>query len=887
MWALIFIVIIIILFRKIESLNRKVDLLEGEIKKLFRTDRINGAEDKKEIEPLPPGLSETAPGKRVEASPPGTACPVPTEPEKESKSGSPAPYTEEGGTNLKEWLRLERIVGERWLVWVGAFIFASGLAFFIKHAFEQGWINASARVLLGFAAGFIFMGLGEFLYGKKYNALAQGISSLGLIIFYLTTYTAFHFYNMLGSGPAFFLFFITSVGGIAVAMHHDALPAAFLSVLGAFATPLLLVDPASAIYYEPRLFSYLFIVNLGVLYAASARKWRALSFCSFLFTVFYFGSWYLSRYTPSDFNLAAIFAVVYFLTFSLISTTYSMLRKGKSNWEDVVLVILNPAIFFLLIYNMAAGRGIAEILPYIPVFMAAYHFILASAIRKVNPGDIFLYFALSGTAVGLLTLPVPMIVKASWITAAWGIQALILIIAGSFLDRKTLRTGGFAVLALAAWRLFALDASIPYHRGGASPLFFNPGFLALLISSCTLGIAGILFNKLKNISPAEKKYPAALFPLFAAALFWIANVEIFSYFSSLKTSFSAMKWVFTTILWTLFSSFFLAAGISRGNFALRKAGFLLLLAASLKWLLLDTVFLYDNPYGYPFILNLKFLSLLLILGVAAGSAVFYGRGVKEENEREKGIIPACWLFFISLLFIGLNIEVVAFLGSSDLFSAGSAGFIFTTILWSFFAFFLFLFGFKERISFLRRAGIILVTGAFIKVLAELYFVYPYPCGYPFLFNLRFLSAGTVLFSLAYAASLYGCGSIEKAGIEKKAASYLSILFILLFFIELNVQVVSSSSRVWNLGEQKTAAALSFLWAFYGFCLLLAGIIKKIMPLRIAALSLFGVTLAKVLSVDMRFVDRLYKMMLLLGIGAVLLAGAFFYRKYRRNLGDKT
>ena len=190
MWALIFIVIIIILFRKIESLNRKVDLLEGEIKKLFRTDRINGAEEKKEIEPLPSGLSETAPGKRVEASPPGTACPVPTEPEKESKSGSPAPYTEEGGTNLKEWLRLERIVGERWLVWVGAFVFAAGLAIFIKYAFEQGWINASARILLGFAAGFIFMGLGEFLYGKKYNALAQGISSLGLIIFYLTTYTA-------------------------------------------------------------------------------------------------------------------------------------------------------------------------------------------------------------------------------------------------------------------------------------------------------------------------------------------------------------------------------------------------------------------------------------------------------------------------------------------------------------------------------------------------------------------------------------------------------------------------------------------------------------------------------------------------------------------------
>jgi len=77
--------------------------------------------------------------------------------------------------------------------------------------------------------------------------------------------------------------------------------------------------------------------------------------------------------------------------------------------------------------------------------------------------------------------------------------------------------------------------------------------------------------------------------------------------------------------------------------------------------------------------------------------------------------------------------------------------------------------------------------------------------------------------------------------------------------------------------------LSLLWILYGFGLLLTGIIKKITPLRISALSLFGVTLMKVFFVDLRFTGRLYKMYILLGIGSILLTTAYFYRKYRKRL----
>jgi len=615
MWGLFLIVLIVVIFYKINTLSKKVNLLEDEVRKHLTG--VDGAEGKKEI--LSPGadLQGIAPEKTSAVTPPEITYPVPVRLEGEKETGEVLPSHAEDKKTLKHLLNLERIIGERYLVWVGALILAAGLAFFVKHAFEQGWISASARIILGFMAGFIFIGFGEFLYKKRYDSLAQGISALGFILFYLTTFTAYHFYNLLGAGFAFILFLLTAVGGMSVAVYHNALPMAFLSMVGAFAVPLLLADPTVVGYYEPKLFSYLLVINLGVLYSSAIKRWRTLSFYSFLLTAFYFWGWYLQQYMLSDFPLALTFAVIYFLTFSLISTIYSILRKGNSMWEDVILVILNPAVFFILIHNMLVDRGITGILPWVPTLMAFYHFILAAVVRRINVYDRFLYLALTGTAIGLLTLPVPIIVKRYWITTVWGAEALALIVAGSFLNRKTMRTGGLSILALVVCRLVFLDAAIPYWRIDGSFLFFNLKFISLFLSACTLGLAGILFGRLKNVASEERGYPPVLFPLFATGLFWIMNLEIFSYFSGFERPLSDAKWVVTSVLWSLFGYFFFTAGILGKRFVLRKTGFLFLLAASLKWLLVDAVFLYNNPYGYPFghpfILSFRFLPLLFLL----------------------------------------------------------------------------------------------------------------------------------------------------------------------------------------------------------------------------------------------------------------------------------
>jgi len=996
-----------------ESLEARIAKLEEELKKL--KEEVKAAEGK---EAVPELREETAPPveETIEVAPPveEIAPPIEEIPQEPAFTAPPAKSSWEVREQVREkWLQLERMIGERWLVWVGALVFATGFGIFLKIAFEQGWLNEVARFILGLLGGFVLIGLAEYFYKKKFEALAQGLSALGLIILCLTIFIACHFYHILTPRLSFLLFFVVTIGGMTIAMLHNAFPTAFLSIFGAFSTPVLFASPDSPVYY---LFSYLLIINLGVLYVSSVKRWRALSFFSFLCTVIYFGAWYLTRYTSADFSLAAGFATTYFILFSFISTFYSIIWKKKSNWEDVLLVILNPLIFFIIGYKMLIDRGANNIAPYIPLSMAIYHFILAATIRKINAKDIFLYFGFIGTAIGLLTLPVPMTVKSYWITVAWGVEASLLILAGSILDRKSLRIGGLAVFFLVITRLFYRDFLIPYHSTDHYLLFLNLKFLALLLSTLTFGVGALSFSKFKNITPEERVYAGTLWTVFSIVLFWATNVEIFSYFSTLGGIAGNMKWAYstvfwsvffcwlilhgvfkkikvlriagmclmgataakillldtpilynyhqygypflfnlkflsqamflgcvfgsaflygrrhrkgeqftenalgflwgtfasmlflslnfeifsyfgqikvveirmlrlisTTLLWTGFSYWFFLSGILRNDYNLRRVGFFLIGITSLKLFLVDTPLLYDYSYGYPFLLNLKFLSVVFLLSAIASSALICVRKEVKLEPGEKAVVPILWSLFIFLLFLALNVEIVSYFGRSLVPTIKMESFIFTTMLWSIFSFFLISLGVKQNITYLRVGGFILITVTFLKlILVDLIFLYPHSYGYPFLLNLKFLSAATLLFVLAYAASLYTEKKVQRVALEKKAVPYLWCLFLILLFIELHSQATLSFYRIWNVGEQRAAFALSLLWVVYGFGLLLAGIIKKILPLRIAALSLFGATLLKVFFVDLRFTGKLYKMYILLGIGSIFLIAAYFYRKYRRR-----
>jgi uncharacterized membrane protein len=76
---------------------------------------------------------------------------------------------------------------------IGALALIIGIGFFLKYAFDNNWINETARVLIGGAFGLTCVA-GAYATNKKgFQIFAQGLVGAGISIMYLSVYASFNF----------------------------------------------------------------------------------------------------------------------------------------------------------------------------------------------------------------------------------------------------------------------------------------------------------------------------------------------------------------------------------------------------------------------------------------------------------------------------------------------------------------------------------------------------------------------------------------------------------------------------------------------------------------------------------------------------------------------
>ena len=81
--------------------------------------------------------------------------------------------------------------------------------------------------------------------------------------------------------------------------------------------------------------------------------------------------------------------------------------------------------------------------------------------------------------------------------------------------------------------------------------------------------------------------------------------------------------------------------------------------------------------------------------------------------------------------------------------------------------------------------------------------------------------------------------------------------------------------------------LSILWSVYSLLLVGLGIYQKKKHLRIFALVLFGITLAKLFLYDISNLSTISKTVVLIVLGLLLLTISFLYNKFKDDIGDET
>ena len=175
---------------------------------------------------------------------------------------------------------IEKFIGENLISKIGILILVLGISFFVKYAIDNEWINEVGRVGIGFLSGGILLAVAHKLQ-KNYKAFSSILVSGAITVFYFIITYAFKEYELFNQSTAFILLILITIFSVAISILYDRKELGILSLIGAFAVPVLTSTGTGNFVV---LFTYLLIVNIGFLIVSIKKKWFIINVLTFVFT---------------------------------------------------------------------------------------------------------------------------------------------------------------------------------------------------------------------------------------------------------------------------------------------------------------------------------------------------------------------------------------------------------------------------------------------------------------------------------------------------------------------------------------------------------------------------------------------------------------------------
>jgi len=163
--------------------------------------------------------------------------------------------------------KLEWFLGVRGLAILGMLIVVVGVGSFLKLAVDEGWIAAihpATRCGASALFGLALLSTGEF-FRRKINPLASsGVSSAGIAVMYASILASIKLYSLIDTPVAFVLMAMATITGIFLGSLSNRVMLAMLSLIGAFAAPILLSTGEPSFVVMPAYLVSLLILGLGL-----------------------------------------------------------------------------------------------------------------------------------------------------------------------------------------------------------------------------------------------------------------------------------------------------------------------------------------------------------------------------------------------------------------------------------------------------------------------------------------------------------------------------------------------------------------------------------------------------------------------------------------------
>jgi uncharacterized membrane protein len=405
-----------------------------------------------------------------------------------------------------ENIRVETIIGKRLLTWAGVGVFFLGMVFFLKYAYDQNWlggiITPPVRVAFIGGAAIAMTMLGLHFMRRNWNALGHGLSGGGIALIYLAIYGSVKPELSIVHEPlfsmttAFGLMSCVTATAITIAVRQQAMAMAVIAVLGGFATPIMLSTGGGS---RELLFTYILILDLGVLVAAWFSRWHSLDLLAFVGTAIVYGGWFMTReIAPYPVVPLMTWLSIFHLIFLFIPFLFHWRHRTAVSVQRFTMVAGNLAFFMSYASYMLRIDN--------PMLLASTFFILASLYvgfgiftKQRIPHDakvVHSFYAL-GTMLVMLSLLYCLPNEA--IATAWFVESVIVLFLGLRYQQRTIIYCALLVYVAAALRLIVKQ--IP-EMSSADAFLFNGWLVSLLVAPVTLVAWAFLFRRTAEFTKA-------------------------------------------------------------------------------------------------------------------------------------------------------------------------------------------------------------------------------------------------------------------------------------------------------------------------------------------------------------------------------------------------
>ncbi|MBN1379949.1 MAG: DUF2339 domain-containing protein [Gammaproteobacteria bacterium] len=395
------------------------------------------------------------------------------------------------------------------IVRVGIIILFFGVAFLFKYAAEHSMLPVEFR-LIGAAAGGIALLLLGWRLRIKRTGYALALQGGGIGVLYLTLFAAFRVFHLLPAGWVFICMLIMVVLSAILAILQDSKSLAVLAVSGGFLAPVLTSTGSGS---HIALFTYYTILNIGILGIAWFKSWRLLNLVGFAFTFVIGTAWGVTQYRSNQFASTETFLIIFFLFYVAIALLFARRQPPElKGFVDGTMVFGVPIVAFSLqaglVHQYEYGLAWSS-------FVLGAFYITLAWWQWIRGGQPMRLLSETFLAMGVVfaTLTIPFALDGEWIATAWALEGAAIVWI-SIRQQRRLRTAFGLALQLFAGIGFLAESGGRYAEW--------PVLNSVFIGAMFVALAGMFSSYLlyKNYAGQKRWEARLIIPFYVWGLLW-------------------------------------------------------------------------------------------------------------------------------------------------------------------------------------------------------------------------------------------------------------------------------------------------------------------------------------------------------------------------------